>query len=82
MSLYVQKYSESDPRHVEGGDDLHATAHQKKPAVEPGQDAVPSQSLEVTTSTVGCESVSIPETIGLFHDCDKHAVSPSKSLVG
>ena len=63
MSLYVQIHSEPDPSHVEDADDLHGTAHQEKLVVEPGQDAVPSQSLEVTTGTVGCESVSIPKAI-------------------
>ena len=82
MSLYVQIHSESDPSHVEDADDLHGTTHQKKPVVEPGQDAVPSQGLEVTTGTVRCETVLIPKAIGVFHDCDRHAVSPSKSLVG
>ena len=82
MSLYVQIHSEPDPRHVEGRDDLHGTAHQKKLVVEPGQDAVPSQGLEVTMGKVGCKSVLIPKAIGVFHDCDRHAVYPSKSLVG
>ena len=66
MALYVQIHSEPDPSHVEDADDLHSTAHQKKLVVEPGQDAVPPQGLEVTTSTVRCEAVSIPNTIGLF----------------
>ena len=52
MALYVQIHSEPDPSHVEDADDLHGTAHQKKPVVEPGQDAVPSQSLEVISSIV------------------------------
>ena len=39
-------YSERDSSH----DDLDATAHQKMTVVEPGQDAVPPQSLEVTVS--------------------------------
>ena len=66
MSLYVQIHSEPNPNHVEGRDDLHGTAHQKKPVVEPRQDAFPSQGLEVTMGTVGCETVLIPITIGLF----------------
>ena len=37
---------------MEGGDDLDVTAHQKMPVVEPGQDAVPPQSLEVTVSNM------------------------------
>ena len=39
-------YSERDSSH----DDLDATSHQKMTVVEPGQDAVPPQSLEVTVS--------------------------------
>ena len=37
---------------MEGRDDLDVTAHQKMPVVEPGQDAVPPQSLEVTVSNM------------------------------
>ena len=44
----MQIHSEPDPRHVEGGDDLHATAQQDMPVVGPGRDAAPSLSLEVT----------------------------------
>ena len=50
MSLYVQIHSEPDPSHVEDADDLHGTAHQEKLVVEPGQDAVPPQSLDVSSS--------------------------------
>ena len=52
MSLYVQIHSEPDPSHVEDADDLHGTAHQNVPVVKPGQDAVPPQSLEVSSSIV------------------------------
>ena len=52
MTLYAQIYSKHDPSHVEGRDDLDVTAHQKMPVVEPGQDAVPPQSLEVTVSNM------------------------------
>ena len=37
---------------MEGRDDLDVTAHQKMPVVEPGQDAVPPQNLEVTVSNM------------------------------
>ena len=52
MSLYVQIHSEPDPSHVEDADDFHGTAHQNVPVVKPGQDAVPPQSLEVSSSIV------------------------------
>lgn len=46
--IHVQIHSERDPSHVEDSDDHDGTAQQEMPAVVPGQDAVPSQSSEVT----------------------------------
>ena len=55
VALYTQMYSEHGSSHVEDRDYLDSAAHQERPMVEPEQDAVPSQSLEVTLhNTFSC----------------------------
>ena len=45
-AMHMQIQSEHDPS--QGGDERDATAHENVPVARPVQDAVPSQSLEVT----------------------------------
>ena len=48
--MHMQIHSGHDPSHVEGGDDLDATAHQDVPVGGPvkDEDITPSQGSEVT----------------------------------